>query len=397
MTPPGSEETWVSALAEALQHGHFQKLVLSRPRNTPDTPDAPQQIRVRPIQLKGKQTLTFVTRFATRDETRNLTHEAGLREIAGLLNTPFRSAHLFLDTGTLQLDFSKKGRPMLRRTAATAPAPAPAAEHDRAKQYLTAPSAPWLQPLGVTDAAQQVLPSMSRKWKQINKFAEILQKPLETLPDTGQPVHVVDFGCGRGLLTFALYDQLRKQIGDRARVTGVELREHLVTEANHTARAIQYDGLAFAAGDIQHFISETPINGIIALHACDTATDLAIFAGIQANADFIICAPCCHKEIRPQITPPPVLEPVLRFGIQLGQEADMITDSLRVLLLESQGYETKLFEFISLEHTAKNKMILAVRGKNIPAKKAEALQKINELKAFYGISSQCLENLLNHD
>jgi SAM-dependent methyltransferase len=395
MTPPGSEDIWISALAEALRRDRFQKLVLSRPRHTPDTPDAPQQLRVRPIQLKGKQTLTVVTRFATRDETRNLAPEAGLREIATLLNTPFRSAHLFLDTETLQLDFSKKGRPMLRRTAATAPASAPATEHDRAKQYLIDPSAPWLHPLGVTDATQQVLPSMSRKWRQINKFAEILQKPLEALPDSGRPVHVVDFGCGRGLLTFALYDQLRKQTGGRARVTGVELRKHLVTEANRSARAIQYDGLAFAAGDIQHFISETPSNGIIALHACDTATDLAIFAGIQANADFILCAPCCHKEIRPQIQIPPVLEPVLRFGIQLGQEAEMITDSLRVLLLESQGYDTKLFEFISLEHTAKNKMILAVRGKNSPAKKNAALQKIKELKAFYGIQFQTLETLLD--
>lgn len=392
MTSSQPEDTWIATLAGALQNGGLQKIILSRPRNP--HPDTPRQVRIRPVLLKGKATLSFISRFSNRDVTHNLPLDNALSEITGLLNTAYRSAHLFLVTETLQLDYSKKGRPMLRRSAITAP-PQLSSEHDRRKQYQIDPAAPWLHHLGVTDAAHRVLPSMSRKWRQINKFAEVLRKPIEAFTGRKDPAHVVDFGCGRGLLTFALYDQLRKQIGDRARVTGVELRKHLVDDANRTAQTLHCEGLSFTAGDIRDFQSDTPVNGIIALHACDTATDLALFSGIQAGADFLICAPCCHKEIRPQIIPPSVLQPMLRFGIQLGQEAEMITDSLRVLLLESQGYETKLFEFITQEHTAKNKMILALRSQPSPSKKAEALKKQTELKAFYGIQSQSLETRLH--
>lgn len=389
MNTPSPEEIWGSELSRALRANEFIKLVLSRPRSNPDQTENPNQIRVRPIILQGNAVLSFVTRYPTRDETHNFPPDEGVENIRSLLNHPFRSAHLFLSTETLQLDYSKKGRPMLRRTASTS-TNAPSQSHDRTKNYLLDPVAPWLHPMGVTDASHHILPSMSAKWKQINKFAEILETPFSSLPQTSSPLHVVDFGCGRGLLTFALYEQLRKRFGDKTRVTGVELREHLVHEANRTARKIGYEGLTFVANDIQHFSSQTPIHGIIALHACDTATDLAMFAGIQAKASFIVCSPCCHKELRPQIQIPPALSPILRFGIQLGQEADMITDSLRALLLESQGYDTKLFEFISLEHTAKNKMILAVKGRGDP----EAPRKIKELKAFYGIQFQYLESRL---
>lgn len=389
MSAPGPEQVWIEALEGAVRSGSLVKLTLSRPRSATDG-DVPPQIRIRPVSLKRGGALAFVSRFATRDETHNLPPAQALTRIKACLNHPYRSANLFLTGETLQLDYSKKGRPMLRRSAVTA-AP-PVTGHDKAKQYLLDPGAAWLHAMGVTDAASAVLPSMSRKWKQINKFAEILQQPLDALPDNGGPVHIADFGCGKGLLTFALYDQLRQRVGDRARVTGVELREHLVGEANRVARSQNAQGLVFRTGDIRDCLSGTPLNGIIALHACDTATDLAMLSGTLAGADFILCAPCCHKELRPQIRIPPVLEPVLRFGIQLGQESEMITDSLRVLLLESQGYHTKLFEFISLEHTAKNKMILAVKGDRLSRNPAEALESIKELKAFYGIQFQSLES-----
>jgi len=135
---------------------------------------------------------------------------------------------------------------------------------------------------------------------------------------------------------------------------------------------------------------------MIALHACDTATDFAIHAGIRAGAPIILCAPCCHKEIRPQMQSPPLLRPLLQHGIHLGQEAEMVTDGLRALLLESQGYEAKIFEFVSLEHTSKNKMILAVkRGHAVGREAFDA--KIRDIKAYYGIREQSLERLLNAD
>ena len=136
---------------------------------------------------------------------------------------------------------------------------------------------------------------------------------------------------------------------------------------------------------------------MIALHACDTATDHAIHQGLRAGAAIIMCSPCCHKELRPQLLSPHPLRPILKHGVHLGQQAEMLTDGLRALLLDACGYETQVFEFIALEHTNKNKMILAVKRER-PARDAEdAWQQVRDIKAFYGIRDQCLETLLLAD
>ncbi len=168
----------------------------------------------------------------------------------------------------------------------------------------------------------------------------------------------MDFGAGKGYLTFALHDHLRHTLGLAADVTGVELRDDMVRLCSDAAQRLGLAGLAFEQGDVQSRAPEA-IDVMIALHACDTATDHAIHAGIRAGAAVIVCSPCCHKEIRPQMKAPALLRPMLQHGIHLGQEAEMVTDSLRALLLESQGYATQVFEFVALEHTSKNKMILA--------------------------------------
>lgn len=383
-----AETAFFEALEASLSQDNFIKLTLARPRGGHATDD-PRQLRVRCIQLRNQAHLSMVFRYPTRDVTRNEPVRDGVAFLQTQVNTPFRSAHLHTGNETLQLDYSKKGKAMLKRMPASGAAPV-TQEHDQPKNRTISADAPWLQATGITDAAGQVYPTMSSKWKQINKFGEIVAGVLPKLPRRpGPPRHVVDFGCGKGLLTFALYDLLRQADAAGARVTGVELRPHLVNTAEATARKLGMDGLTFQCGDIREFTGDD-LGGMIALHACDTATDLAIFAGIRAGADFLICAPCCHKEIRPQIVIPPVLAPLLRHGIHLGQEADMLTDAMRVLLLEAWGYDTKLFEFISLEHTAKNKLILAVKGRGDP----DAPEKIRELKAFYGIRTQTLEQKL---
>jgi len=152
------------------------------------------------------------------------------------------------------------------------------------------------------------------------------------------------------------------------------------------------NGIHFEQGDVKHFKARG-INVMIALHACDTATDYALHMGIATGAEIIMCSPCCHKQIRPQITLPEILAPMLVHGIHLGQEAEMVTDSLRALLLEANGYDTKVFEFISLEHTSKNKMILATKRRK-PKDNTEILRQIASIKQFYGIKEHCLETLL---
>jgi len=212
--------------------------------------------------------------------------------------------------------------------------------------------------------------------------------------DKTTPLNVVDFGSGKGYLTFAIHDYLRHTLQNDAQVTGVELRQALADLCNETASTLDHQGLDFVCGDVKtHAPKQTDV--MIALHACDVATDYAIHYGIRASASIIMCSPCCHKQIRPQMQSPELFQPMLQYGVHLGQQAEMVTDSLRALLLEANGYSTKVFEFISLEHTNKNKMILAVKKAKVnPKEQAKILTQIANIKAYYGITDHCLESLL---
>jgi hypothetical protein len=237
---------------------------------------------------------------------------------------------------------------------------------------------------------------MARKWKQINKFVEVLDHALAaTSLKTAERLDVIDFGSGKGYLTFALHDYLRTTLGLPAQVAGVELRPDMVALCNGAVQRLGLDGLRFDEGDVRTVVPEA-IDIMIALHACDTATDFAIHTGVRAGAQIIMCSPCCHKELRPQLLSPHPLRPILKHGVHLGQQAEMLTDSLRALLLDACGYDTQVFEFVALEHTNKNKMILAVkRAAATPAD--EVWRQIDEIKGFYGIRDQCLETLLKAD
>mgnify|MGYP006158457117 CR=1 FL=1 len=208
-------------------------------------------------------------------------------------------------------------------------------------------------------------------------------------------LHAVDFGSGKGYLTFALHDYLSHSLGLDARVRGVELREDMVNLCNAAAAKLEQPGLLFQHGDVRTYAPEQ-IDIMIALHACDVATDYALHLGIRSGAAIIMCSPCCHKQIRLQIQSPALLKPMLQYGLHLGQQAEMVTDSLRALFLEACGYETKVFEFISLDHTNKNKMILAVKRAKATSSE-EVVRQIRDIKAFYGIQEQCLEQLLRAD
>ena len=234
---------------------------------------------------------------------------------------------------------------------------------------------------------------MARKWKQINKFVEIFSGALAHIQTKDHSLRVVDFGSGKGYLTFALYDYLAKQ-QQTPFVTGVELNEKMVQFCQAVADKAQFSQLDFFQGDVRTYQPEH-LDVMIALHACDVATDFAIHTGIRLNASMIMCAPCCHKELRPQMQSPDILKPMLQFGIHAGQQAEMLTDTIRALLLKAYGYETKVFEFVALEHTSKNKMILATKNQDIQQPDLEILAQVKALKQMYGIQQHSLELLLN--
>ena len=405
-TPAG----FVALCAASLDGGGFESLLLSKHGG----PEADlKRVNVRPIALRGAPCLSFVYRYATRDETKNLPLAEGLNRVRELLGTAFRHAHLHTRNEVVELMISQRGVCTLRRRPVIADAVGeaavsddseahrPASAHDREKQRSVDVSRPFLTALGVTTAQHTVVPAMSRKWKQINKFVEVFASALQAsrLLDAGtdapaaqRAVRVVDFGAGKGYLTFAVHDYLLQQPGIHAQVTGVELRPDMVRLGNAVVAQLGLVGLRFDEGDVRSRAVQ-PIDVMIALHACDTATDHAIHLGLRGGAAVILCSPCCHKELRPQLLSPHPLRPILQHGVHLGQQAEMLTDGLRAMLLDACGYDTQVFEFVALEHTQKNKMILAV--KRAQPRPADAVwAQIDDIKAFYGIRDQCLEALL---
>lgn len=367
----------------------LQRLVLSKYKGT--DPEL-QRVVIRPVLIKQQVHWSLLFENKTFDQTKNMLPEPALLWLEQQLGSHFLAAHLQTQTLEAQLTFSKKGKVLLS-TQPLKTAQVAALNHNKEKHRFVEQSRPYLTALGITDAAGQIIPAMSKKWKQINKFIEVLAKAIQQtgLADK-QQLHVADFGSGKAYLTFAVFDYLTASLGLKAQVTGVELRQPLVDLCNQLTQRLGLQGLQFEQGDVKHFKARG-INIMIALHACDTATDYAIEMGIRTGAEIIMCSPCCHKELRPQIQSPAVLSPLLTHGIHLGQEAEMLTDGLRALLLEAQGYDTQVFEFISLEHTSKNKMILAQK-RHKPKSNTEVLQQIRALKQFYGIQQHCLETLL---
>jgi SAM-dependent methyltransferase len=228
-------------------------------------------------------------------------------------------------------------------------------------------------------SAQAWLPAGADKQRQVHRYVEILSHltadcAISTL---------ADMGCGKGHLTFGAWHLLRRVQGRPARVIGVEARPALVAAANKLARAIGADGLEFVAGTIDS-VALPALDALVALHACDTATDDAIRRGIALGAKLIIVAPCCHKEVRPQLIVPPALAPVLAHGTMAERMAEWVTDGARALHLEWAGYQTKVFEFVASEHTPKNLMIAGIRrGK--PFTNPAAKQRLQEFRRFYGL------------
>jgi protein-L-isoaspartate O-methyltransferase len=416
-------EQFLLVTERSIVEGTFTKVVLAKPRTGTDV----ERVTARLVSVRGENVLSCVYSQPTKDVTKNIPIADVRATFRGLLQASFLRGHLLSAGENFDLSISKKGKAVLHQVKVNAPAkglatsaespdsgqilksplsptgePLQAAEavapaHDRVKQRFVDVNRKYLVDLGVTLEDGRVVPAMARKWKQINKFVETLDDALKVSAlRKSDSVRVVDFGAGKGYLTFALHDHLQNTLGKTATVTGVELRDSLVLEANDIALKNHSEGLQFVCGDIATVATEGSVDVMVALHACDVATDMAIHRGITAGASIIVCSPCCHKDVRRQMQSPEVLQPLLQFGVHLGQEADMVTDTIRALLLEANGYDTKVFEFVGLEHSGKNKMILGVaRTQPDTARAEQALAQVAALKKFYSISHQRLETLLN--
>lgn len=363
------------------------KCTLARP--TAAAPEGLKNIFLRQVEIKKQSKISATFRFKNRDEVKNFTLPEVLEKLDEWLPDHFLNADLF----TTEADFSlvRQGENWIFQTKKPQQTAPPAAQHNREKHRLLDPAAAWLRELGITNALGEVLPTQQDKWRQINKFLEIIENLVGQISDFPDSPRIADMGSGKGYLTFALFDFLKNRKGLSPKITGIELRQSLVDFCNAVAQRVDFQGLEFIAADIAHFQPEN-LDLLIALHACDTATDLAIAAGLRNKARAIVVAPCCHKQIRREMATRNELAPAMRHGILEERQAEILTDSIRALLLESEGYRTAVFEFISTEHTAKNVMITAVAGK--PTDREATLRQVEALKNGFGIRQHFLEKLL---
>lgn len=382
-------ENFLDELAKSLSSGSFVRLMISNYKGA--QPDL-QKIAVRMIETKKGRRVSVQKRLETRETVKNYDIGNGIEVIREFLAAGFRNAHLFTTSGDFQLTIGKK-RSRVVAGKATFPDPA-SKSHDREKRSLIDRDAYYLKALGVTADDGSVRGRQQDKWRQINKYLEILRDLFDrSALGEDKQVRIVDMGSGKGYLTFAAYDYFANVRGLNIEMTGVDERTELVELCNQIADAAGFAGLKFANGTIADFDAGN-VDVLIALHACDTATDDALFKGIAAGAKVIVAAPCCHKEIRKQLKPPEVLRDILKHGSMLEREAETITDGLRSMLLEMRGYQTRVFEFVPIEHTPKNNMIAAVRRRDADVDRQTIRKRIDAVKSFYGITDQRLENRL---
>lgn len=373
-------------LHENFEQNTFIKLTLSDKR---DKSQELQKVLIKPVELKKGLHLSFIYRYPTKDITKNHLPKQAFAEITDLLDGSFQQALLF--TSTQEIHLTSVGK-VKKSAAKQTQTKAPDLSHDKTKKRLISPeNNPYLLALGVTTKDGKVKKDMQDKFRQINKYIEIVDGALRDLK-TKNELSIVDMGAGKGYLTYALYDYLQNQLNITTKMTGVELRPGLVDDGNKLAKTIDYQGMHFVAGMIENV--ELPTTDVlIALHACNTATDDAIYRGITSNAQLIICSPCCHKQIRQEMSKNNPASAITKHGILKERQAEIITDAIRALYLEAYGYKTQVFEFIATEHTPKNVIITAFKTKNLAEADTSKLEEVKQLKALFGIEKHYLETL----
>jgi Methyltransferase domain len=384
------KDTFLKLLTDGLQSDSFVKLTLGKYRGAEKNL---KNIYIRLVEIKNIRELSFIYRYDKKDIVKNYLMIDGINLISDFLGKDFYSANLFTLKQNVQIEYSKKLKTILTYSKPTFTEPPPRSHNKEKQRIIGAQGNLYLSKLGVTNEQGEVREKQGDKFRQINKFIEIVSSVFKSSQLVEKKdISIVDMGSGKVYLTFALYDYFANILKIKVQMIGVESREDLVEIDNNIANELQYNNLHFVKGLIQDYDMKKE-DVVVALHACNTATDDAIFKGIAAGASIIICAPCCHKQIRPQIVSSAELAGVLDHGILLERQAVIITDSMRALLLELCSYKTKVFEFISAEHTDKNIMIVGVKQGGVIGKEL-ILKKIEGIKKLFGIKEHHLEYLL---
>ncbi len=380
-------EKFLNCVVESAENSTLVKMTLSKPAQKHDDL---RNIYVKPVLIKEKHLFAFTYRYERRDEVKNYDEVQILDILKEMLPDRFLNAVLFTVDEDITLLVSSKGKATIQ-TKKVQECREQNLEHDKQKSRLINPANPWWYQLGLTTREGKITADMQHKFKQIYKYAEIVESLIKPMKFDGT-VHIADMGAGKGYLTFALHELLTQRLNLDVDIKGVEIRPDLVLKINEIIKADNLKGLEFVESSIEAFHPQK-LDVLIALHACNTATDDAIASGIKAGAELIVCAPCCHKQIRQEMERSGKVDAITRYGIFLERQAVMITDTIRALILEYFGYKTQVMEFIEMEHTPKN-VLLVGRKTTKHIKDASIMRQIQDLKQQYGIKEHYLEKVL---
>ena len=349
---------WKEILADCMDQ-HLAKIIISGPRKK----DSVRKIEIRPVLLKEQ--LVFQASAYTEKQVQhyNLTEEEVYEKVAGWMEG-FRQLEVLHPKKQVQVLVSKKGKRTVRQLKSGCPVPAAPLEHNRRKKYILDPDipVPFLHDLGVQTKEGKIVHSRYDKFRQMNRFLEFIEDIVPELPKDMESV-IIDFGCGKSYLTFAMYHYLHELKHYDVHIIGLDLKTDDIEKCNRLADKYGYEQLNFYQGDIASYEGCEQVDMVVTLHACDTATDYALEKAVRWNASVILSVPCCQHELNRQIKNE-TLAPILEYGILKERFSAILTDGLRAQMLESKGYDTQILEFIDMEHTPKNLLIRAVKNEN---------------------------------
>ena len=357
------------------------------------------KVVVRPVQVKGALHWQVSHFDAEKDTTENYAAEEIVGKVDELLALPFKNIHVETTRGSLEVRITKKGKAFLREIPLAEPRAAVDLAHDREKKKVLSlgDSAPFLEAVGILTKGGKVKADRQGKFRQINEFLRLVEETGVFAEGAGKPVHIADCGCGNAYLTFAIYHYVTNILRLPADVVGIDVKGDLLKRHREKVRALGWDRLTFELGSIADFQPAVVPDVVVALHACDTATDDALARGIRWSSRLIMSAPCCQHELQQQLSHVPVPTPfraVSRHGILDERLGDILTDTFRAAILRIMGYRTDVIQFVSTEHTAKNLMIRAV--KTSESGSAHSVEEYQALKDYWHVTPQ-LERLLGDE
>ncbi len=359
------------------------------------------KVVLRPVQIKNEVFLQFSYFDKTRDITKNIDPVGVQEKLEELFNLPFKNIRIETNMLTLNFQFTKKGRLISHSEPSLKGLIEPDLNHDREKPKILAVDSaiPFLKAIGILTNEGKIKADMQRKYSQINEFLRIFAEIDFLRAFSNNRVNVIDYGCGNAYLTFATYFYLTYILKLDAHVVGIDIKNDLLEAHRLKANNLGWSGLSFVEGRISNYHPEQPPDIVIALHACDTATDDALAQGIKANSRMIVTAPCCQHNLQKELSKVPMpqsLQAINRDGILMERLGDILTDTFRATILRLFGYHTDVFQFVSTEHTAKNLMIRAFKTNDKSTPNLSVYDEYIVLKSFWNVTP-FLEQLLSDE